>query len=289
MTGYWNNQSYMNRNGPPFQILANVDAVCKYCGKTFDFLIYHRCSATNAYCYKCRHLGHFARVCSLHNCESPVTKPRKRKSNSKIQRDKLRMEKFIERKRTTQFQFPFSTLDDKELCALTNCDKSELKQAKIGRIKASERNLRKNLKILESEHSYLEKLLHNANRTIAQLKTEKTEDANVINRLRSIIEGNNSDEVQKLRQENENLRRRLSTEIKNAEIRECKIIKDFSDKIQRFERQNFDLNSEIQDLLSNRNQIPLTVQPGNRMNQARRSKPFKPGTHCYSREHLSRR
>ena len=106
MTGYWNNQSYMNRNGPPFPILANVDAVCKYCGKTFDFLIYHRCSATNAYCYKCRHLGHFARVCSLHNCESPVTKPRKRKSNSKIQRDKLRMEKFIERKRTKQFQFP---------------------------------------------------------------------------------------------------------------------------------------------------------------------------------------
>ena len=144
-------------------------------------------------------------------------------------------------------------LDDKELCALTNCDKSELKQAKISRIKASERNLRNNLNILESEHSYVEKLLHNANRTIAKLKTEKSEDANEINKLRGIIDGYNNDylhtdsEETKLRQENKNLRHRLFTEQKNADIRESKIIKELSDKIQKLERKKYDLNSEIQD------------------------------------------
>ncbi|CAG2197754.1 unnamed protein product [Mytilus edulis] len=151
MEGTWNYQPC--RNGHPFPIRKEdtcLDFLCKYCGKTLNVFTYHRCNAVNAYCFKCRHHGHFARMCSFHAKSFENPKPKK-KSKSKIQRDSDRMRTFIEKKQMSQF--PFQGLEDKEISSFTSSIQDESVKQHINKLKISNRNFIKEIAVLKAENS----------------------------------------------------------------------------------------------------------------------------------------
>ncbi|CAG2239009.1 unnamed protein product [Mytilus edulis] len=181
MEGHWNYQPC--RNGHPFP-MRKADT-CKYCGKTLDVFTYHRCYAVNAYCYKCRHPGHFARMCSFHvkSCENPKPK-KKSKSKSKIQRDCERMRKFIEKKQMSQF--PFQELEDKELSAFTCSTQDESVKQQLNKLKASHQNSLKEIALLKFENSKLDTVVKDnviLRNNLDKVNLERLEHGRIIQKI----------------------------------------------------------------------------------------------------------
>ncbi|CAC5367527.1 unnamed protein product [Mytilus coruscus] len=243
MEGPWNYQPCRNEHPFPMRKADTcLDFLCKYCGKTLNVFTYHRCYAVNAYCYKCRHHGHFARMCSFHakSCENP--KPKK-KSKSKIQRDSDRMRTFMEKKQMSQF--PFQGLEDKELSAFTCSMQDESHETAHKQVKSVSPKFPQK-KSLYSKNNLdtlnLECLQHV--RLIQKIEWELAEHASRTQNFEI--------EIMRLKEENlslTNTRYRLTMDLKNAEMQDCHLIKKLKDEIQRLKAQHSDDIRECQDLL----------------------------------------
>ncbi|CAC5384563.1 unnamed protein product [Mytilus coruscus] len=259
MEGPWNYQPC--RNGHPFPMRKAdtcLDFLCKYCGKTLNVFTYHRCYAINAYCYKCRHHGHFARMCSFHakSCEHP--KPKK-KSKSKIQRDSDRMRTFMEKKQMSQF--PFQGLEDKELSAFTCSIQDESAKLHINKLKASHRNSLKEIAVLKGEKSKLDTVKKEnviLKNNLDTLNLECLQHVRLIQKIEWELAEHASRtqnfEIDLVRLKEESLsltntRYRLTMDLKNAEMQDCHLIKKLKDEIQRLNAQHSDDIRECQDLL----------------------------------------
>ncbi|CAG2227864.1 unnamed protein product [Mytilus edulis] len=230
MEGSWNYQPC--RNGHPFPMRKAdtcLDFLCKYCGKTLNVFTYHQCYAVNAYCYKCRHPGHFARMCSFHvkPCENPKPK-KKSKSKSKIQRDSDRMRTFIEKKQMSQF--PFQGLEDKELSAFTCSIQDESAKLHINKLKESNRNFIKEIAALKCENSKLDTVIQEnvmLRNSLDNLNLERLKHVRLIQTIELELAEHASGtqnfeiEIMRLKEENRNLtntRQRLTMEFKNTDM-----------------------------------------------------------------------
>ncbi|VDI45748.1 Hypothetical predicted protein [Mytilus galloprovincialis] len=260
MEGPWNYQPC--RNGHPFPLRkANtcLDFLCKYCGKTLNVFTYHQCYAVNAYCYKCRHPGHFARMCSFHvkPCENPKPK-KKSKSKSKIQRDSDRMRTFIEKKQMSQF--PFQGLEDKELSAFTCSVQDESAKLHINKLKESNRNFIKEIAVLKCENSKLDAVIQEnvmLRNSLDNLNLERLKHVRLIQTIELELAEHASGtqnfeiEIMRLKEENRNLtnaRQRLTMEFKNTDMHYNRILNDMEAEIQRLREENVNSRHEIQHL-----------------------------------------
>ncbi|CAG2204007.1 PPL [Mytilus edulis] len=260
MEGPWNYQPC--RNGHPFPLRKAdtcLDFLCKYCGKTLNVFTYHRCYAVNAYCYKCRHHGHFARMCSFHvkSCENPNPK-KKSKSKSKIQRDSDRMRTFIEKKQMSQF--PFQGLEDKELSAFTCSIQDESAKQHINKLEESNRNFIKEIAVLKCENSKLDTVIQEnvmLRNSLDNLNLERLKHVQLIQTIELELAEHASGtqnfeiEIMRLKEDNRNLtntRQRLTMELKNTDMHYNRILNDMEGEIQRLREENVNSRHEIQHL-----------------------------------------
>ncbi|CAG2230063.1 unnamed protein product [Mytilus edulis] len=104
------------------------------CGRCGNKHLYKVCYSLARSCYKCKKIGHYARMCKTSD------KPKlelnalnsKQKSNRQIQRDKKRMDTYIQNKKTCR-ELPFSNLKDANFgkyLDVTCVIKTELKNVK---------------------------------------------------------------------------------------------------------------------------------------------------------------
>ncbi|CAC5363869.1 unnamed protein product [Mytilus coruscus] len=249
------------RNGHQFPMRKAdtcLDFLCEYYGKTLNVFTYHRCYAVNAYCYKCRHHGHFARMCNFHvkSCENP--KPKK-KSKSNIQRDSDRMRTFIEKKQMSQF--PFQGLEDKELSTITCSIQDESAKQHLNKLKASHRISLNEIAVLKYENSKMDTVMKEnvmLRNSLDELNLERLQHVRLIQTTeRELAEQtcrteNFEIEIVRLKEENlslTNTRYRLTMDLKSKEMQDYHVIKKLKDEIQRLNIQNFNDIREHQDLL----------------------------------------
>ncbi|VDI54461.1 Hypothetical predicted protein [Mytilus galloprovincialis] len=260
MEGTWNYQPC--RNGHPFPITKEdtcLDFLCKYCGKTLNIFTYHRCYAANAHCYKCRHHGHFARMCSFHVKSYENQKPKKKsKSKSKIQRDSDRMRTFIEKKQMSQF--PFQGLEDKELSVFTCSIQDESAKQNLKKLKVSHSNSLKEIAVLKGENSKLDTVKKEnviLKNNLDKVNLERLEHGRIIQKIEhELAEHRSRTEhlervVVQLEEENLNLtnsRQRLTMEFKNTDLQYTRILHDMEDEIQRLKAENVNSRHDIQHL-----------------------------------------
>ena len=150
-----------------YPCLAQMDYLCKYCGKTVDNYSFHVCAARRTFCYKCRNYGHFARVCQFHKKEQAIqndAKFRKKKSKSKIKRDAERMQKYFERKKMSVF--PCSGIDNSELSDLMqiSTQRQNSTQNTLEKLIAQKRNYK-------NKNASLQKHIDSLEVTIEKLRT----------------------------------------------------------------------------------------------------------------------
>lgn len=284
MTGHWNDQPYIN--GLPFRTKLTVECLCKYCGKTVSNFHFHRCSALNAICYRCKSKNHFARMCRFHN-PSPV-EVRRTKSKSKLKRDNERMKQFIEQKQNSLF--PFSGLEDCEVSALSVDSKEELLKEQIAKLKVTNRKFQDEISEVKSENSKLKTRTENEDRlqkALTESLKRGLEDCHYIDKLESDIKYLRT-EIDRIavsfnqqRQEVERLKEKCNSlqciNFKDAKCTNCQ------HTIQNLKLENSNYKMDIQYLVYelSKNQ---KKEPDRRQNQsfsARRSRPFNPtrGTH----------
>ncbi|VDI56596.1 Hypothetical predicted protein [Mytilus galloprovincialis] len=234
-----------------------LDFLCKYCGKTLNVFTYHQCYAVNAYCYKCRHHGHFARMCNFHVKSCEIRKPKK-KSKSKIQRDSDRMKMFIEKKQMSQF--PFQGLEDKEISSFTCSVQDESVKQHLNKLKESNRNFIKEISILKCENLKLDTVVKDnmiLRNNLDKVNLERLEHGRIIQKIEHELAEHASrtenfeKKIVRLKEENLNLtnaRQRLTMEFKNTDMHYNRILNDMEGEIQKLREENVNSRHEIQHL-----------------------------------------
>lgn len=127
----WRHQSH--ECGTPFSPEPTehcVNCLCRFCGKTvYSNSHFNICAARRTFCYKCRHFGHYARMCKFHSQEKGTSK--KVKSKSKQKRDSQRMKEFKERKSMSEFPcFSLNNIELQEFCPVFDYRQEEIEKLK---------------------------------------------------------------------------------------------------------------------------------------------------------------
>ncbi|CAC5392467.1 unnamed protein product [Mytilus coruscus] len=158
------------------------------CGRCGNKHLYKVCYSLTRSCYKCKKIGHYARMCKTSDVRKLELNALKcnHKSGRQIQRDRKRMDTYIQNKKTCR-ELPFSNLKDinfGKYLDVTCVIKTELKKVKQ-KFKNDQINQQNRVNELQSELEKLVNEIIQARQTITRF-IDRTSDLKQENEKLSI-------------------------------------------------------------------------------------------------------